>query len=343
MITRGKKNAAIKAVIYGVEGIGKTTFASNFPGAVFIDTEGSTTHMDVARLPDPSSWEMLKNNVKYAIQHPNEVGSLIIDTADWAEKLCSKHVCDRYKVDGIESFGYGKGYTYLAEEFGSLLNLLEDVKNAGINAVLVAHAKVKKREQPDEIGSYDRWELKCTDNVSSMIKEWADLMLFAKYKTMVINVDDKGAQKGKNKAQGNKRVMYTEHHPCWDAKNRFNLEEELPFDFNAIAHIFTKTPSPNGLETPASPVSFNPDISPAATESTLSGIPKALSDLMQQSGVTESEIRLAVSQQGFFPMDMPVSKYAKEFTEGFLVANWDKVVNSITQNRAAINNTPIIQ
>ena len=111
MITRGKKNAAIKAVIYGVEGIGKTTFASNFPGAVFIDTEGSTTHMDVARLPDPSSWEMLKNNVKYAIQHPNEVGSLIIDTADWAEKLCSKHVCDRYKVDGIESFGYGKGYT----------------------------------------------------------------------------------------------------------------------------------------------------------------------------------------------------------------------------------------
>lgn len=48
-ITRGKIQKAKKVVIYGPEGIGKSTFAARFPGAVFIDTEGSTNDMDVAR------------------------------------------------------------------------------------------------------------------------------------------------------------------------------------------------------------------------------------------------------------------------------------------------------
>lgn len=57
-ITRGKIQKAKKVVIYGPEGIGKSTFAARFPGAVFIDTEGSTNDMDVARLPRPTSWNM---------------------------------------------------------------------------------------------------------------------------------------------------------------------------------------------------------------------------------------------------------------------------------------------
>ena len=63
------------------------------------------------------------------------------------------------------------------------------------------------------------------------------MVLFANYKTFVVNVDGQGAQKGKNKAQGGKRVMYTAHHCCWDAKNRYGLPEELPFEYAGIRHI----------------------------------------------------------------------------------------------------------
>lgn len=63
------------------------------------------------------------------------------------------------------------------------------------------------------------------------------MLLFANYKTYSIAVDDKGK---KHKAQGGKRVMYTSHHPCWDAKNRYGLEEEIPFDYVEIAHILEK-------------------------------------------------------------------------------------------------------
>ena len=69
-IIRGKIQKAKKVVIYGPEGIGKSTLASKFPDPVFIDTEGSTAAMDVARLPKPTSWELLLSEVQEIIDHP---------------------------------------------------------------------------------------------------------------------------------------------------------------------------------------------------------------------------------------------------------------------------------
>lgn len=237
-ITRGKVKSAKKVVCYGPEGIGKSTFASRFPNAVFIDTEGSTKDMDVARLPRPSSWEYLLQEIQYVKDNPGICGSLVIDTVDWAEQLCVEHICDKHRKDGIESFGYGTGYVYTKEEFGRFLNKLEDLVEAGINVVLTAHAHIKKFEQPDEMGAYDRWELKLGKKTSSqiapLVKEWADMLLFVNYKTYSVAVDDKGK---KHKGQGGKRIMYTSHHPCWDAKNRYGLPDECEFEYGVIRHI----------------------------------------------------------------------------------------------------------
>ena len=51
-------------------------------------------------------------------------------------------------MKSIEAFGYGKGYTYLEEEFGKLLDLLEDVLHAGHNVVMTAHAKLSNLSSP---------------------------------------------------------------------------------------------------------------------------------------------------------------------------------------------------
>lgn len=247
-IIRGKIASAKKCVVYGPEGIGKSTLASRFPEAVFIDTEGSTKEMDVARTETPASWAMLLEQVKYFIGHPEELKTLVIDTADWAEQLCTSEICARYQKSGIEDFGYGKGYVFLQEEFGRLLNLLTDLADKkGIHVVLTAHAKMRKFEQPDEMGAYDRWEMKLSKQVAPMVKEWADMVLFANYKTFVVNVDGQGAQKGKNKVQGGKRVMYTTHHSCWDAKNRYGLADEVPFDYESIRHILESTSTVKGV------------------------------------------------------------------------------------------------
>lgn len=236
-IIRGKIQKATKVVIYGPEGIGKSTLAAMFPDPVFIDTEGSTGRMDVARFPAPTSFTMLLEEIKEVLKDNSICKTLIVDTVDWAEKLCAEAICAERNVKGIEDFGYGKGYTYLKESFGKMLNLLSDAVDKGINVVLTAHAMMRKFEQPDEMGAYDRWELKLSKQCSPLVKEWADMVLFCNYKTIVVNVDNKGVQKGTNKAQGGRRIMYTSHHPCWDAKNRDNLPEELPMEYESIKAV----------------------------------------------------------------------------------------------------------
>jgi len=235
-VTCGIIRSAQKICVYGPEGIGKSGFASHFPNPIFEDTEGSTKHMDVARTPKSSSWAMIGEHIKYLKANPMKCDTYVLDTADWAERLCKVGICANGQKTSLSSFAHGTGYVLLMEEFGRLLNSLEDLVDLGINIVILAHATMRKFEQPDELGSYDRWEMKLEKKVYPLVKEWADMVLFANFKTYVVNVDNQGATKGKNKAQGGKRVMYTTHHSCWDAKNRHDLREELPFDFNEIAH-----------------------------------------------------------------------------------------------------------
>ena len=135
-IIRGVIPCAKKVVIYGPEGIGKSTFASKFPDPVFIDTEGSTNSMDVARLPKASSWQMLLDQVDYVRTHPTMCKTLVIDTIDWAESMCIRHICDKHRKSGIEDFGYGNGYVYVKEELGKFLNQLTEVVEAGVSEFL---------------------------------------------------------------------------------------------------------------------------------------------------------------------------------------------------------------
>lgn len=242
-IITGKRSGALKVVLYGPEGIGKSTLASRFPRPLFIDTEGSTRHMDVARTERPASWAQLLDQVSCVWADPGLCETLVIDTADWAEQLCITEFCANKKLTGIEEMGYGKGYVYIAEDFGRLLNTLSEITERGIHVVLTAHAQMRKFEQPDEMGAYDRWELKLQKKTAALVKEWADLLLFANYKTISVAADKEGK---KFKAQGGRRVLYTTHHPCWDAKNRLGLPEELPMEWEALAPYL---PARSGGET----------------------------------------------------------------------------------------------
>ena len=368
-ITRGRQRKGVKLVLDGPEGIGKSTFVSKIPGVVFIDTEGSTGEMDVLRMPKPTSWPMLLQEVDYAIDHPNEIAALAIDTGDWAERLCIDYVCETRQVNGkpaesIEAYGYGRGYVYLYEEFGKLLNKLQIMSDQGRHVAITAHAAMRKFEQPDELGTYDRWELKMTKKVAPLVKEWASLMIFANYKTFVYAADDKGQ---KHKASGGKRVMYTTHHPCWDAKSRYDLPEEMEFDFSKIAHLFTPQVEvvqegkpveksieqkvddrPKLQQTIDEVLGELPEFKPVETKAAVDtmaripedkpkidykGVPAALQDLMKQYDITPFEVQAAVASRGYFPLNTPFENYPADFIQGVLIGAWDQVKALVLKNR----------
>lgn len=328
-IVRGKIPSAKKVVLYGTEGVGKSTFASKFPAPVFIDIEDSTKELDVARFDKPTSWTMLLEQVRYVIAHPDCCKTLVIDTADWAEQLEIAELCASKGWKGLEDAGYGKGYQYSAEEFGKLLNLLSEVTYKGVHVVMTAHAWLRKVELPDEIGSYDHWEMKTSKKVAPLIREWADAVFFANYKTIVVNVDGQGVQKGKNKAQGGKRMLYTTHTPFWDAKNRQGLPEELPLEYSALGPLlFPETPAP----APPEPEAPRPAPAPKRPEviAPKSDIPEKLWPLLEQAGVTEDELREVIAGKGYFPADAPWSAMESAgFVDGWVIPFWDKIVETI--------------
>lgn len=368
-ITKGKTAKAQKVVLYGPEGIGKSSFAAQFPDPIFIDTEGSTGNMDVARMDKPNSWTMLHQQVDF-IKNNQPCKTLIIDTIDWAERLAIDFVVSRANKKSITGFGYGEGFIQLEEEFGKFLNKLSDLVEMGINVVLTAHAKITKFEQPDEMGAYDRWELKLgnktTAKTASLAKEWADMVLFMNYKTFSVATDDKG---NKHKGQGGERTIYANHHPAWDAKNRHDLPDEFKMDYGQIAHIFAVSgqaaPNPTQLSNMQAasnqqiqqepsiqappektiqpePVQEQQSASQPETNTTnpFTGqinpnLPKALQDLMTQNHVSEQEIQTVVGAKGYYPADTPITNYDESFINGVLVGAWDQVFGMVQQQRQA--------
>lgn len=315
-ITKGKINRAQKVVIYGSEGIGKSSLAACFPDPLFIDTEGGTAQMDVRRIDKPQSWEELLAIVQEVAATPDVCKSLILDTADWAEQLIVSFLCTKYKQNSIESFGYGKGYTYLAEEFTKLLYAFDRVIAANIHVVITAHAKMRKFEQPDEMGAYDRWEMKLSKQVAPLLKEWCDLLLFCNYQTFIVT-----SENNTQKAQGGKRVMYTSHHPAWDAKNRVHLPEVLELDYKHIAHIFAEQPGQSNtgksvVETKAEPTAA-----------------EALREVLEKAGVTEIEIQQVVAARGKYPVNTTIDEYPDEFIFGYVIKYWNQIMELITKNR----------
>lgn len=238
-ISKGIKKRAVRICMYAVEGCGKTTWASQFPDPLFIDTEDGSFELDVNRFPKPETWADLLGMVDAVIAGDAECKTLVIDTADRAEELLTKALLSESGKSSIEDFGYGKGYVMVAERFTKdLLNRLDRVIAKGINVIITAHAVMRKVESPED-PPYDHWELSLSRKVGPKIKEWTDILLFANYEITV--VEDNGRNKAKGKA---KRVMFANHSATYDAKNRFNLPDKMPLSFEPMKKIIEGTSKP---------------------------------------------------------------------------------------------------
>jgi len=238
-VIRGKQRTPIRGVIYGVEGIGKTTLAAQFPDPVILDTEDGSAHLDCARVVC-RDWPTLEGAMNELGRDSQGFRTAVIDSADWAERLAVQALLAKGGKKSIEDFGFGKGYVMLAEQFSKLLTAADYLISRGMHVVWVAHSKVARTSPPDETDGYDRYELKLTKHAAPLLREWADALLFATYKTVLVEGSD-----GRMKARGGQqRVIHTERCAAWDAKNRFGLPPEIPLSIEPLRALWSSAEAP---------------------------------------------------------------------------------------------------
>ena len=266
---------AVRAIISGTEGIGKSTLATKIPGMLVVDIEESSGQIDCSRVLAPD-WRAIEHVVDELIKDSQGYNAVSFDTADWLERALIEWMLKQSGKKSIEDYGYGKGYTMLQEHFARFLAKCDQLIAKGIHVVFVAHTKVTRVSPPDQTDGYDRYELKLTKQVSPLLKEWAHLYLFANYRIQIVEGSD-----GRLKAQGGKeRVMFANRSAAYDAKNRYDLPDEMPMEFAQIAHIFSGV-----IARVATPVAQ--PATPATTKAEQPGTPPAYATKEQLARLEE--------------------------------------------------------
>ena len=241
-VIRGKQIRPPRIVVYGAEGIGKTTWGASCPEPILMPTEDGAASVDCAKFPLIRSYGEFVAALGELAQQEHDYKTVVIDTADWLEKLVWAEACRKEAKENIEAFGYGKGYVLVLDYWKEMLSGLDYLRDErGMTIVVLAHARIEKFNDPESDG-YDRYSLKLNKHADALVREWADAVLFACRKQRVERVGEGVMAKSKVKPvgrDGGDRVLRCTSGPAAVAKNRFGIAGEIPMTWDALAAHMT--------------------------------------------------------------------------------------------------------
>lgn len=247
-VKSGRSPAPRRVLVYGTHGIGKSSFASCAPNPIFIQTEDGLGEINCAKFPLTTKFDEVMKALSelYTAAHPYR--TLVVDSLDWLERLIWTDVCQKRSVESIEDIGYAKGYVFSLTQWREFLDGLSALRNdKGITIVLIAHSRIERFENP-ETDPYDRFVPRLHRLASQLLQEWCDEVLFAAFKVYTRQTDEGFNRKRTHGIGTGERIIRTVERPAHVAKNRLNLPEELPLDWNCYAKYFSNgsTTSPEG-------------------------------------------------------------------------------------------------
>ena len=247
IIRTGREAKPPRIMIYGSEGVGKSTFAASAPNPIFIQTEDGLGEINCRKFPLANSLSEVLAELAALRDEPHEYLTVVIDSADWLERLIFDEVCKEFGVRSIEKAdgGYGKGYTHALTHWRKVVNLLQELRDKrGMVVILVAHAKVERFEDPEN-AAYDRYTPRLHKHAASLIAEWVDAVLFANKKFRVSKDGNDRAVATPIGADGGERVIRTVGSPACIAKNRYGLPGEIPLSWTAFINAYQKVQETN--------------------------------------------------------------------------------------------------
>jgi len=239
-VQSGRMPAPRRVMLYGTHGIGKSTFGSMAPKPIFIQTEDGLGEIDCERFPLAETFDQVIAALSELYSEKHSYRTVVVDSLDWLERLIWAEVCKKRKVESIEDIGYSKGYVFALTQWRQFLEGLTALRNErALTILLIAHAKIERFENP-ETESYDRYVPRLHKLASQTVQEWCDEVLFATYRVHIKQTDEGFNHKRTQGIGTGERIMRTTERPAHVAKNRLNLPDELPLDWNAYAEYLPK-------------------------------------------------------------------------------------------------------
>lgn len=254
-IQRGRAPMPPRILLYGVEGIGKSTFGAQAPKPIFVQTEDGLSQIDCEKFPLATSVDEVRAALTELYVQPHDYETAVIDSLDWLEHLIWDAVCKEYNVKSIEKAdgGYAKGYTHAVPYWRQIVDLLNALRNEkGMAVILIAHSKVEKFEDP-ESSPYDRYSPRLHKHAAALLCEWCDAVLFAarRFRTQS---EDAGFNRKRTTAHaigkdGGERILRCVGGPSCIAKNRYGIVEELPLSWAAFVQALSNNQPNEGAVT----------------------------------------------------------------------------------------------
>ena len=226
--TSGKIERPPFVIVYGQDGVGKSSMLADAPDVIFGGPETGTDHLDVTRVSGLDTFEKNINFLNEILAGGHKFKNLAFESIDHLEKIIFSKVC---KEDGSSNInkalgGYGAGFARADALTVEMINLLKQI-NQKMGVYVTAHFKVKTFSDPNTDTDYQRYSIKTREETAGYWKEAVDAVLFAHYEV----------SKGKDAARAfgdGTRLLGTEWRPAFEAKNRFGLDPEIPLSYPAF-------------------------------------------------------------------------------------------------------------
>lgn len=175
-------------MLYGQAGIGKTSAAAEWPGALFLATEPGTKGLKRyeynADGGGVTSWELFRAAIDLLIEDGGkQFKTAVIDTFDGAYDLCMDYTCRNLGIPAISEDRHGKqdrsgkGWTALRHEFHGQI---ERLQQAGIGLVLTSHQKIVSVEAASG-AEYDFIQPSCSGQALGVARKVTDVILYCEY------------------------------------------------------------------------------------------------------------------------------------------------------------------
>ena len=235
-IRKNDAMAAPRIMVYGVEGIGKSTFGAGAPNPVYILTEDGLGSLNVDHFPLATSFQDVMDAIASLYKDNHAFETVVIDSLDWLEAIIQREIEQKYDAKDL---AYGKGSLIAAERWREILDGLNALRNdKGMAVILIAHTTIKRFDSP-EVEPYDRYQPKLQERSNAVVREWADAVLFANYRT-IVKKDDVGFNQTNNRGiSTGERLLFTSERPAYMAKNRYNMPESIPLSWDAFAEAIS--------------------------------------------------------------------------------------------------------